>query len=107
MFAQLLVGIYFIVTGVAEYFTKKPNWFVSSRRIERVSTENVSIYLRKVGKVHIFLGMFIATMGQIEQWLKPELSIFITTYIVIGFGCIGMVSYLHKKYEKNRTSESS
>ncbi|CQR47530.1 hypothetical protein BN1058_01853 [Paraliobacillus sp. PM-2] len=98
MFAQLFLGIYFVVKGIVEHFARKPNLFLSEDTIQRISKENLPSYLKRVGKTHIFLGIFIAIMGQIEHWYNPEHWIFILTYIVLAFACLGIIVYLNKKY---------
>ena len=98
MFAQLFLGIYFVLKGIVEHYTRKPNLFVSEGTIQSVYKENLPSYLKRIGKIHIFLGVFIAIMGQIEHWYNPELWIFIMVYIILGFACIGVIIYLNKKY---------
>lgn len=101
MFAQLFLGIYFVVKGVVEHYARKPNLFLSESTIQSISKDKLSSYLKKVGKVHIVLGIFIATMGQIEYRYNPELWTFIMTYIILGLACIAMIAYLNKKYSGN------
>ncbi|GGA60025.1 hypothetical protein [Ornithinibacillus halotolerans] len=98
MFAQLFLGIFFIIKGIVEHIARKPNLFIPEAAVQNIPKEELSNYLKKVGKVHILLGAFIASMGQIEFWYKPELWIYITTYIVLGFGLIGILLYLNKRY---------
>lgn len=98
MFAQLFLGLFFIIKGIVEHFARKPNLFVFERQIQNIPKEKRTSYLKKVGKVHIVLGAFIMTMGQIEYRYDPDTSMFITTYILIGFGLIGLLIYFNKKY---------
>lgn len=98
MFAQLFLGIYFIVQGIVEHYVRKPNLFLSEAMMQRISKDDLPTYLKKVGKSHMVLGILIATMGQIEYRYNPELWIFIGTYIVLGLVCISTIAYLNKKY---------
>jgi|SRR5690554_1357984 len=101
MFAQLLMGIFFIIRGTVEIFARKPNYFLSKGTIDSIPKENLPIYLKRVGIVHILLGVLFATMGHIEYWHNPEPRIFITIYIVIGLILLGMIVFLNKKYSGN------
>ncbi|MFA9560502.1 hypothetical protein ACERII_24690 [Evansella sp. AB-rgal1] len=101
MFALLFLGIYFVVIGIVEHYARNPNLFISEATIQSISEENLPNYLKRAGKIHIFLGIFIAIMGQIEYWYNPELWIFIMTNIILAFGYLGLIFYLNKKYSGN------
>lgn len=98
MFAQLFLGFFFIVKGIVEHFSRKPNLFLSEAAIQSISTAELSSYLNKVGKTHIALGVFIASMGQIEYRYNPELWVFITVYIILGLAFIAVIASLNKRY---------
>ncbi|QHS23174.1 hypothetical protein GWK91_09535 [Virgibacillus sp. MSP4-1] len=84
--------------GIVELYVRKPNLLISEAMILSFSKENLPKYLKKVGKIHIFLGVFIAVMGQIEYRYNPELWTFILVYVVIGLACIARIIYLNKEY---------
>lgn len=101
IFAQLFLGIYFVVKGIVQHYSKEPNLFVSEISVQIISKDKLPNYLKKVGKIHIILGIIIATMGQIEYRYNPEPRTFIITYIILGLICISMLFYLNKKYAGN------
>ncbi|MGM8216738.1 hypothetical protein ACLIA0_14475 [Bacillaceae bacterium W0354] len=101
MVAQLFIGIYFVVKGIVELYSRKPNYFLSEGTIQSIPKENLSSYLKSIGAVHILIGIIVAMMGQIEYWYNPNLWIFIIAYIMIVFAFLGILLYLNKKYSGN------
>ena len=88
MFAQLFLGINFIVIGIVQHYSKKPSFFLSEDVIQRISKKELPCYLRRVGKAFVALGILFITMGQIEYHYNPEISAFIVTDIILGLACI-------------------
>lgn len=93
MFAQLFLGLFFIIKGVVEHLARKPNLFVSEAQLNQEET-----YVKKVGKIHIVLGLIFVIMGQIEYRFQPESFIFISVYLVLGLSCLVTILFLNKKY---------
>lgn len=98
MIAQLIFGIYFIIKGIVKHYSTKPSLFTSETITNRLSNEELSRYLKKVGKVYIAFGILVVTMGQIEHRYNPELLPYVITYIVLGLLLIGILFYFNKKY---------
>lgn len=101
MVTQLLLGIYFIGKGIVEQYSRNSNLFFSEATIQSISNDNLVIYLRRIGKIHMILGILFVTMGQIEYRYNPEPMFFISTYIILVLVCILMIIYLNKKYLGN------
>ncbi len=97
MFAQLFLGVYFVIRGISEYFSK-PNLFTVPTVFEATNKENLPVYLKKIGMAHIYLGLLFIMMGQIEYWYNPEPKIFITTYITLGGLFVLLITFINKKY---------
>lgn len=87
--------------GIVQHYSRESNLFVPEIATQIISKDKLPIYLKKIGKIHIILGITIATMGQIEYRYNPESLVFLTTYITLGFACISMIFYLNKKYTGN------
>ncbi|MGD6856420.1 hypothetical protein [Bacillus infantis] len=98
MSIQLILGIYFIAIGIGEHYSTKPGFFLSKDTVQCIAKDDLPIYLRKIGKIHIVLGLLFVTMGQIEHRYNPDLLVFIMTYIVLGLSCFFLIIYLNKKY---------
>ncbi|HLU21428.1 MAG TPA: hypothetical protein VKZ77_02980 [Bacillaceae bacterium] len=103
MYAQLFLGIFFIIQGITKHFSRKPNLLISKVVFQRLSDEEVSSYLKKVGKVNILFGLIVVTMGQIEYRYQPNPWIFLPTYILLGLACIALIIYINKRYTGNMT----
>ncbi len=101
MFAQLILGSFFVIKGIVEHFSRKPNFFISEITLRSIFSKFLPNYLKKVGKTHIVFGFIIISMGQIEYRFNPELWIFINSYIVLGLSCIAVLLYLNKRYSGN------
>lgn len=101
MFAQLFLGIFFIVKGIVLYFSKKPNFFFAEVKLRNVSKEASANYLRTVGKVNIIFGVIVVAMGQIEYRINLDPWMYLITYIIIGLSLITSLLLLNKKYTGN------
>lgn len=95
---QLLLGILFIVNGIVHHRSTGTNIFVSETVTKNLTKDKLPVYLKKVGKVYIFLGILVVTMGQIEYRYNPDQTLFYTTYIILGLASLSTLFYSNKKY---------
>lgn len=98
IFVQLFLGIYFVVEGIVYLNSKQSNFFVSETMVQMIKKEQLPIYLKKVGIIHILIGILIVTMGQIEYRYQPNPKTFVSIYIILALPCVSMLFFLHKKY---------
>src|SRR5699024_12122940 len=84
MYAQLFLGLLWIILGTVTYFKRKPGLLLSATITTNIFEKDLPSYLKKISKVQIFFGVFVIIMGQIEYRMNPEFWIFITSYIVVG-----------------------
>jgi len=98
MYAQLFLGLFWIILGIVTYFKRKPGLLLSATVTPNIFEKDLPSYLKKSGKVQFCFGVFVIIMGQIEYRMNPEFWIFITSYIVVGSVCISIKAHLNKKY---------
>ena len=98
IFVQLFLGIYFVVQGIVHLNSKQSNFFVSETVVQMIKKEQLPIYLKKVGIIHILIGILMVTMGQIEYRYQPNPKTFVSIYIILAFSCVSMLFFLNKKY---------
>lgn len=99
MYAQLFLGVFFVIKGIVECLSRRTNFFVSRAMVDNITQkEELPKYLRKIGIAHVLLGILIITMGQIEYRMKPDLSTFIIAYIILGCSYLMVITLLNKRY---------
>ncbi len=98
MFAQLILGIYFVAKGIYRLCSKKPDLLIAEWLTKHASQEVIPVYLKKTGKFYIAVGTLMISMGQLDYWYNPEPLYYIMTYIFFGIVCIAYLLYFNKRY---------